>query len=737
MSNKVRLKKKPAAGGNRPAKGRNPDGAASRQGQTIQTALQLHQGGYFQQAAEYYRQVLTADPRNPRANHLLGTLYYQTGNLAAALPLVEKAILAKPDYAEAHNLLGSIHHASGRYEQAIFCYRKALIYQPDFAMAHNNLGIVLEATGQYQAALNCYQSALAIQPGYAEAHANRGIVYRNLGRIDDAITSYGLALILKPDFREAYYNFSALLQFHKILPDSLGSASDRKNLLTNCLNRDDLESQNFFYASFHELFRGDNFGEAQRFICSEDNSESYLHFIENSPLRRLLSEPLFLLVLRKTIVADPLAERFLTRLRKGLTTLLAMPGMDEQFYVRITPLVCALAQQCFWNEYVFQTTAEEAGFLSVIAGQPQVASSFAAQKSLVGLAIQACYAPLNTQPRAEKIHDLAGITDRDFAELLRIQLVEPRQEKELFERLQSFSEIKDPVSQLVKQQYEENPYPRWTGISMVPPQPFIECLRQEIAPNSLTVLRPIERPEVLIAGCGTGRQPIRCAVAYLNSSLTAIDLSLASLAYAKRKAHELGISNIEFIQGDLLALGNLDKTFDIIECSGVLHHMSEPENGLRVLVDLLRPSGYMKIGLYSELARQHVVAAREFVKNQGFSPTIAGIRAGRQALLALPDDDPAKLVSIGQDFYAASTVRDLIFHVQEHRFTLPEIARLLEKFNLEFLGFDLGIEVKNAYLAEHPDDPGAISLTLWHQYELQNSETFFKMYNFWVRKKLH
>ena len=138
------------------------------------------------------------------------------------------------------------------------------------------------------------------------------------------------------------------------------------------------------------------------------------------------------------------------------------------------------------------------------------------------------------------------------------------------EGIQSFSEINDEISQLVKQQYEENPYPRWIGTSLRPPAPFVGLLRQDIAPNAPSDLQTIERPDVLIAGCGTGRQPITSASRYFNSSVIAIDLSRANLAYAKRKAEELEINNIEFIQGDLLELTRLDKTFDIIECGGDL-----------------------------------------------------------------------------------------------------------------------------------------------------------------------
>lgn len=733
MSNKARLKKK-KPGSNLRGKNQVSAKQSTVLSQTINTAHHFHQAGNFRQAEEYYRQVLAVDPINPSANNLLGLLYYQSGHIAAALPLIEKAIQAKPDYVEAYNTLGSIHHAAGHYEKAINCYRKALTYKPDFAMAYNNLGIVLEATGQYQAALDSYQKALDLQPRYADAHANQGIVFLVMGRIDDAIASYSRALILKPDFPDGCRNFSLLMKSRKTLPASVGSPNDRKNILINCLVRNDVESQGFFQACLHELFREDILEEVHNFLSSRESSDSFLNFIRDSRLSHLLSEQLFLLMLRKTVVADRLAETLLTGLRRGFAMLLATNEMDEQFYGRMTPVVSAIAQQCFWNEYAYQTTEAEAEYLSEIRGQLLADMSLTTPKSVICLALLACYAPLDTYNLDENFL-VNSPTSGAISELIKIHFVETRKERELLDRIQSFSEVTDEISQKVKQQYEENPYPRWTGISLAPPRPFVEKLMQDIAPNSPANLRIIERPEVLIAGCGTGIQAISCAATYLNSSVVAIDLSRASLAYAKRKADELMITNLEFIQGDILELPKLDNTFDIVECTGVLHHMNDPEEGFRVLVNMLSPSGYMKIGLYSELARQHIVAAREFVRNHGFAPTVEGIRECRQALFALPDDDVAKLVTLGKDFYASSTVRDLIFHVQEHRFTLPEISRLLVEHNLEFMGFDLSAEIKNAYLAGHGDDPGAISLEYWHRYETEHPEIFFGMYNFWVRKK--
>ena len=86
--------------------------------------------------------------------------------------------------------------------------------------------------------------------------------------------------------------------------------------------------------------------------------------------------------------------------------------------------------------------------------------------------------------------------------------------------------------------------------------------------------------------------------------MLAIDLSLNSLAYAKRKTGELGLTNIEYRQHDILQLESLTERFDLIESIGVLHHLADPLVGWRILRKRLKPRGLMRIGLYSAIARE-------------------------------------------------------------------------------------------------------------------------------------
>ena len=121
---------------------------------------------------------------------------------------------------------------------------------------------------------------------------------------------------------------------------------------------------------------------------------------------------------------------------------------------------------------------------------------------------------------------------------------------------------------------------------------------------------------VLVAGCGTGQHAITTATKYENSFVTAIDLSAQSLCYAKRKAQEYGIKNVNFIEMDILDLKKLNRKFGLIECSGVLHHMKDPIKGLSNLSDCLESNGYLKLGLYSKYAREKILKARKIIREK-------------------------------------------------------------------------------------------------------------------------
>jgi SAM-dependent methyltransferase len=394
---------------------------------------------------------------------------------------------------------------------------------------------------------------------------------------------------------------------------------------------------------------------------------------------------LFLLLLEHALVADEAFEREMTALRRET---LAAPSLE---------LCCALAQQCFLNEYVWTDTDAEATLVSELERSA---------KTPLELAALAMY-------RSPAGHEKPSGGGGAFARMWRRLVEEPAIERSL--TIASLTRVRDEVSRRVQAQYETNPYPRWQRVPVPGAFPLPRMLRSLFPHADPAKLAAPDAPEILVAGCGTGRHAAITAQLQPHGRVLAVDLSRASLAYAMRRCAELGLANLRFAQADLLELGSLEERFDLIECSGVLHHMREPLEGWRVLVSLLKSGGFMKLGLYSEAARRNIVAAREVVK--GLSVTEA-----RRRIFELPANHPARAVTSLRDFYSASGARDLVLHVQEHRFTIPRLASAIAGLGVEFLGFEL------------PGKKLALSLEQWDAYETANSGTFASMYQFWIRK---
>jgi SAM-dependent methyltransferase len=390
---------------------------------------------------------------------------------------------------------------------------------------------------------------------------------------------------------------------------------------------------------------------------------------------------------------------------------------------------CALARQCFINEYVFSSSEAEIerarALRDSLAGDGRV--------SPLALATVAAYFPLRSLSIADALP--AQEWPPAVVALLRQQLDAPRRELELAAEIPAITPIDDEISRQVQRQYEENPYPRWVRIGPITPAADIDGhLHASFPLASFANLAAAEPLEILIAGCGTGQQVLEIAQRFPRARVLALDLSRSSLAYAKRKAEEAGVGNVEFAQADILHTGSLGRSFDVIYAGGVLHHLREPERGWRELLGILRPNGFMHVALYSEAARRGFVAAQQFVRERGLPPTPDGIRAFRRAILAEDPASPLREVSQVADFYSMSECRDLVFHVQEHRFTPAMIGDFLAGHGLKLLGFELDPPIRARYRREFPDDPAAIDLGHWQSFEEKYPETFLSMYQFWLQK---
>jgi 2-polyprenyl-3-methyl-5-hydroxy-6-metoxy-1,4-benzoquinol methylase len=437
--------------------------------------------------------------------------------------------------------------------------------------------------------------------------------------------------------------------------------------------------------------------------------------------------------LESTPIRDIELERFLTAVRFTMLEAASAGPDSHQVEEKALGCFCALAQQCFINEYIFAHTDDEiekAQRLRALLVEALMSGTSIPEIWLVAVA---AYFPLASLPGAALI--LERPWPDPVAALAARQVRESQEERQLQTLIPRLTSIEDGVSLLVKQQYEENPYPRWMKAAPVGKATTVDgYLRRQFPWVSLRNVAKKSSIEILVAGCGTGQHSIETARRFTGAQVLAVDLSLASLCYAKRKTRELGLNNIEYAQADILQLGSIGRVFDVIEASGVLHHLSDPFAGWRLLLSMLRSGGFMRLGLYSKLARKDLVDARRFITERGYRPSAEDIRRCRQELTSFGDDTPLKRATEWSDFFSTSTCRDLLFHVQEHQFTLPEISAFLNQNRLEFLGFTLPGHVLQNFRRRFPSDKTMTNLDHWHSFETENPMIFAGMYQFWIQK---
>lgn len=568
-----------------------------------------------------------------------------------------------------------------RFNEAQEVCRQILTREPDHVQSLNLLGLMAQAAGEHRAAAKLFTKAIAADEVNAACHYNAGNSYQALGSRAKAVTHFGRALALGMEDKAV----SFILQSPTVT-GYVGRIANRWPLpVTNA-----------------ELFGTDG-------------------------ITRLASDLFLRAAMEATTLASMQLEVLLGYARTELLRLASQQDPDESDTDDdVVAFACALARQCFINEYVYAQADAESVLADGLRDRLLQNLASGATVAPLALAVVAAYVPLHAVPGAD------ALLRRDWPAavtgLLRVQLREPREELEERSAIAALTPIRNDTSVEVMRQYEENPYPRWT---VNPLTAFAADLAR--GRTVATAEQQAER-DILIAGCGTGSHAIQIAQVYPNARLLAVDISMTSLAYARRKTRELGLRNIEYAQADILELGAIDRSFDSIESVGVLHHLAEPLAGWKVLVSLLRPGGTMRIGLYSELARRVIVEARSRIAARNYRATADDIRRCRQGIIR--EAEQWKPLIGAKDFYSASGCRDLLFNVMEHRLTIPEIAAFLNAHGLTFEGFEPFDDpaVLEKFRKQFPGTADETNLDQWHRFEIEHPETFWDMYVFTVRK---
>jgi len=717
--------------------------------------------GRLDEARSAYELAMACDPAYAAPHFNLGNLNSRAGEFTAAISNYQRAAELKPDFADAYVAMANAFDSLGLKQEALVSYRRALAIRPDYAEVHFNIGLLAMSLGRLPDAAASLRKATELRPDYAAAHRTLGVVLRNLGDESAAETSLRRASSLEPDSPETLHELAVVLEsrgkceeaiglFMRVLERAPGSST--KTAFAACAShttftRNDRVVRLALTAAVTEAWAMPFLlcRSALTMVLLDERIAACVHRANESwpsrlpaatlfgadGLAALAADPLLHAVLQSVPVSSIPFERFLTCARYAVLEIASRP-QGSPADLAAQPFFAALARQCFINEYVFDCLEDEKA--TAAACQSRLRALLDANEALPPLLVLAvaAYSSLDTLPDAGRL--LAATADDAIGPVLDQQVRQPLEEQKLRATIKRLTPISAGVSEEVREQYEQNPYPRWVIAPRQEQPRFNAALRRLLPFATFTPMSDDSAPEVLVAGCGTGQHAIIAAQRFAGTRVLAIDLSLSSLSYAMRKTREMRIANIEFAQADILRLGEIERRFDIIESVGVLHHLRDPFAGWRVLLSLLRPGGFMTLGFYSEIGREHLAGARELIAARGYASTPEDIRHFRQEILmSAAGDDLQQLVDT-QDFYSTSECRDLVFHVQEHRLTLGQIESFLGECGLQFIGFELDPQVLRQYRARFRDDPAATNLSNWARFEADNPHTFAQMYEFWIQK---
>lgn len=586
----------------------------------------------------------------------------------------------------------------------------------------------------------------------SHGYALLGITYSKRSFFDAALTNLQKALLLSPIDETALTCFRALLQ-------DRGRHGDGITILERCISINPTDPtiwqqywqsvKSITYEKYTEatasrfikILKKNNLIRPSQIISAIINLlEKKQNLVEisrietqssfNSELERvisvLLETPLFLKIIEVCPIPNIIFEILLRRLRKAFLLHDDLETPNDNYLA----LQCSLALHCFTNEYIYGEDKEETQKLEQLEKFISDAVSEDRIPPWRHIACIASYRPLNN------FHWSRNLTvPAHMANLFIRQVHHIDYEFSLRGSFPSIGTITEDTSLAVKEQYEDSPYPRWVNVGILQKSMTIPDIINLVGIRTLPhELEQSSQPQILVAGCGTGQHAIEAAVRYAHAHVTAIDLSVSSLSFALRRTKELNIKNIKYLHGDILDLTSLETDFDVIETTGVLHHMKDPMLGWRILKERLKPKGLMRVGLYSSIARADLSEIKEKMGELEKPITNQKIHDYRNKILDNAGREFAKLARY-PDFFSTSELRDLLFHVQEHTFTLMDIKKMLRELDLIFCGFETVDEkTKEVLSADELGLASLYSLDAWHNFEQLNPHYFSGMYSFWVQR---
>jgi len=241
------------------------------------------------------------------------------------------------------------------------------------------------------------------------------------------------------------------------------------------------------------------------------------------------------------------------------------------------------------------------------------------------------------------------------------------------------------VAEEVRDFYDHYPYPRPIDSLEKYRRLWQDPQRRRADYHLAWPARPYKEDlSILIAGCGTS-QAAKHALRWPAAQITGIDVSARSVCCTEELKRKHNLNNLHLHQLPIERVSELEASFDQIVCTGVLHHLADPNAGLRALRGVLKPDGAMHLMVYAPYGRMGIYMLQEFCRRTGIHATDADIRDLTAALSALPPGHPLEnLLHEAPDFRQEAALADALLHPQDRAYSIPQVFDFLERGGLTF-----------------------------------------------------
>ncbi|MFY9842713.1 MAG: class I SAM-dependent methyltransferase [Terriglobales bacterium] len=286
------------------------------------------------------------------------------------------------------------------------------------------------------------------------------------------------------------------------------------------------------------------------------------------------------------------------------------------------------------------------------------------------------------------------------------------------QRTEHFSPAPD-VAEEVRDFYDRYPYP--------PPVESLEKYRllwqdqqrRRADYHLFWPNRPYKEDQsILIAGCGTS-QAAKHALRWPGAQITGIDCSATSVRCTQGLQKKYKLKNLQVHQLPLERVGELGMSFDQIVCTGVLHHLADPDAGLSALRSALKPDGAMQLMVYAPYGRAGIYMLQEFCRRLGIKATDPEIKDLIAALNALPPGHPLEtLLRQAPDFRNEGALADALLHPQDRAYSVPQLYDFIKNAGLAFGRWvkQAAYSVPCGVIAKIPQAASIARLSLAQQY---------------------